>query len=51
MNTYIFTINTQEEGIKAVVQFAYTLIAATQLMLDFEGIKEWAILGVIIQAA
>jgi hypothetical protein len=50
MNTYIFTIDT-EEGFKAVVHFAYTLIEATQKMLDFEGIREFNILGVVIKAA
>ena len=49
MNTYIFTIDTPE-GYKAVVYFAYTLIEATQKMLDFEGVREYDIHGVVIKA-
>jgi len=50
MNTYIFTIDTPE-GFKAVVHFGYTLIEATQKMLDFENVREFDIQGVVIKAA
>jgi hypothetical protein len=50
MNTYIFTVDT-EEGFRIVVIFADGLAQAANRLLDFDMCKECDILGVVIKAA